>query len=38
MSKLTDALPAAGADPALAALDTTREPQQAQPGPAEVTV
>lgn len=38
MSKLTDALPRTGTDPALAALDTTREPQQAQPGPAAVTV
>jgi hypothetical protein len=38
MSKLTDSLPGAGADPALAALGTTREQQQAQPGPQLVAV
>ena len=38
MSKLTDGLPVTGTDPTLAALDTTREPQQAQPGPQLVTV
>jgi hypothetical protein len=36
--KLTDGLPATGTDPTLAALDTTREPQQAQPGPQLVQV
>ena len=39
MSRLTDQLPRdGGGDPTLAALDTTREPQQAEPGPQLVTV
>ena len=38
MSKLTDAVPGTGTDLTLAALDTTREQPQAQPGPAAVTV
>jgi hypothetical protein len=38
MSKLTDALPGTGTDPALSHMDTTREQQQAQPGPQLVPV
>jgi hypothetical protein len=39
MTRLTDGLPrTGGGDPTLAALDTTREQPQAQPGPAAVTV
>jgi hypothetical protein len=38
VSKLTDGLPGTGTDPALAALDTTREQPQAQPGPQLMTV
>ena len=36
--KLTDGLPATGGDPTLAALDTTRERETAQPGPQLVEV